>query len=48
MSFPLGEVASLGAAAGWAVGLTLYRRDAREIGARAVNLFKGHSGPCSS
>ncbi|MHC4339749.1 MAG: DMT family transporter [Planctomycetota bacterium] len=41
MSFPLGEVASLGAAAGWAVGLTLYRRDARDIGARAVNLFKG-------
>jgi drug/metabolite transporter (DMT)-like permease len=40
MSFPLGEIASLSAAACWAVGLNLFRRDAREIGPRPVNLFK--------
>jgi len=40
----LGELASLGAAACWAVGLNLFRRDVREIGARPVNLFKGVCG----
>jgi drug/metabolite transporter (DMT)-like permease len=40
MPFPIGEIASLGAAACWAVGLNLFRRDAREIGPRPVNLFK--------
>jgi drug/metabolite transporter (DMT)-like permease len=44
VSFPLGEVASLGAAACWAVGLTLYRRDVKGIGARQVNLYKGIQG----
>ena len=44
MCFPLGEIASLGAAACWAVGLTLFRRDVRAIGARQVNLFKGLVG----
>jgi len=28
----------------WAIGLTLFRRDTREIGARAVGLFKGMFG----
>ena len=41
MGFPLGEVASLATALCWAVGLNLFRRDAREVGARPVNLFKG-------
>ena len=41
---PIGELASLGTALCWAVGLTLFRRDVREIGARAVNLFKGIVG----
>ena len=41
MDFPLGEVASLATALCWAVGLNLFRRDAREVGARPVNLFKG-------
>jgi len=40
LGFPLGELASLGAACCWAVGLNLFRRDVREIGARPVNLFK--------
>lgn len=44
MRFPVGEVASLGAAVCWAVGLSLFRRDARELGARPVNLFKGVLG----
>jgi len=44
VSFPLGEVASLGAAACWAVGLTLYRKDVKGIGARPVNLYKGLQG----
>lgn len=44
MNFPLGEVASLGAAACWAIGLTLFRRDVRGIGARQVNLYKGLQG----
>ena len=39
--FPLGEVASLAAAACWAIGLNLFRRDARDIGPRQVNFFKG-------
>ena len=38
--FPLGEIASLATALCWAVGLNLFRRDTREIGARQVNLFK--------
>ena len=37
----VGELASLAAALCWAVGLNLFRRDVRLIGARAVNLFKG-------
>lgn len=41
---PLGELASLGTALCWAIGLTLFRRDVREVGARAVNLFKGIVG----
>jgi len=41
MSFPVGEVASVGAAVCWAIGLTLFRNDVQQIGARAVNLFKG-------
>ena len=41
MDFPLGEVASLATAICWAIGLNLFRRDAREVGARPVNLFKG-------
>lgn len=41
MPIPVGEAASLGAAACFAVGLTLYRRDVTEVGAREVNLFKG-------
>ncbi|MGQ0615365.1 MAG: DMT family transporter [Planctomycetaceae bacterium] len=44
MAFPVGEAASLGAAACWALGLNLYLRDVRGIGARAVNLFKGIVG----
>lgn len=44
MAFPVGEVASLSAAACWAVGLTLFRGGVTEIGARAVNLFKGVFG----
>lgn len=44
MSFPVGEVASLGAAACWAVGLTLYRTDVKGIGPRQVNLYKGLQG----
>lgn len=40
----LGEIASLGAALCWAIGLNLFRRDVRAIGARAVNLFKGMVG----
>ena len=39
-----GELASLGAALCWAFGLTLFQRDVRDIGARAVNLFKGIVG----
>jgi len=42
----VGELASLAAALCWAVGLNLFRRDVRLIGARAVNLFKGVVG-CS-
>jgi len=44
MSFPVGEVASLAAAGCWAIGLTLFRRSVTEVGARAVNLFKGIFG----
>ncbi|MCZ6785898.1 MAG: DMT family transporter [Planctomycetota bacterium] len=44
MSFPVGEVASVGAAVCWAIGLTLFRTDVREVGARHVNLFKGLLG----
>jgi drug/metabolite transporter (DMT)-like permease len=40
----VGELASLAAALCWAVGLNLFRRDVRLIGARAVNLFKGILG----
>ena len=40
----IGEIASLAAAACWAVGLTLFRRDVRAIGARQVNFFKGLVG----
>ncbi len=41
MDFPVGEVASLATAVCWAIGLNLFSRDAREVGARPVNLFKG-------
>lgn len=44
MHLPVGELASLAAAACWAVGLTLFRRDVRAIGARQVNFFKGLVG----
>ena len=44
MQFPLGEVASVGAAVCWAIGLTLFSADVREVGARHVNLFKGLLG----
>jgi len=40
----IGELASLAAALCWAVGLNFFRRDVRQIGARAVNLFKGIIG----
>lgn len=40
----VGELASLAAALCWAVGLNLFRKDTRLIGARAVNLFKGLLG----
>lgn len=39
-----GELASLAAALCWAIGLNLFRKDVRLIGARAVNLFKGIVG----
>ncbi len=39
-----GEVASLGAAMAWAIGLTLYRADTRATGARQVNQFKNLIG----
>jgi len=39
-----GELASLAAALCWAIGLNLFRKDVRLIGARAVNLFKGIIG----
>ncbi|MHC4409741.1 MAG: EamA family transporter, partial [Planctomycetota bacterium] len=39
-----GEFASLAAALCWAIGLNLFRKDVRLIGARAVNLFKGIIG----
>ncbi len=39
-----GEVASLGAAMAWAIGLTLYRADTRATGARQVNQFKNLLG----
>ncbi|MHC4938916.1 MAG: DMT family transporter [Planctomycetota bacterium] len=39
-----GEIASLAAALCWAIGLNLFRKDVRLIGARAVNLFKGIVG----
>jgi len=44
LSLPAGELASLGAALCWAIGLNLFRRDVRLIGARAVSLFKGIVG----
>jgi drug/metabolite transporter (DMT)-like permease len=44
LHLPVGELASLAAAACWAVGLTLFRRDVRAIGARQVNFFKGLVG----
>ncbi len=44
MEFPVGEIASLGAALCWAIGLNLFARDVRGIGARPVNLFKGIIG----
>jgi len=44
MSLPVGEIASLAAALCWAIGLNLFLRDVTEIGARAVNLFKGVIG----
>lgn len=44
MSLPAGELASIAAALCWAVGLNLFRKDVRIIGARAVNLFKGLLG----
>ena len=44
MSFPVGEAASVGAAVCWAIGLTLFATDVREVGARHVNLFKGLLG----
>ena len=39
-----GEIASLGAAMAWAIGLTLYRADTRATGARQVNQFKNLLG----
>ncbi|MEM8885456.1 MAG: DMT family transporter [Planctomycetota bacterium] len=39
-----GELASLAAALFWAIGLNLFRKDVRLVGARAVNLFKGIFG----
>ena len=44
MSLPVGEIASLGAALCWAIGLNLFRHDVQGIGARPVNLFKGIIG----
>jgi drug/metabolite transporter (DMT)-like permease len=41
VSLPAGELVSLSAALCWAIGLNLFRRDVRLLGARAVNLFKG-------
>ena len=46
MELPVGEIASLGAAASWAIGLSLFRGEVREIGALPVNLFKGLLGMC--
>jgi len=44
MEIPVGEIASLAAAASWAIGLSLFRGEVREIGALPVNLFKGVLG----
>ena len=44
MELPVGEIASLGAAASWAIGLSLFRGEVRAIGAMPVNLFKGVLG----
>jgi len=44
LSLPAGELVSLAAALCWAIGLNLFRKDVRLLGARAVNLFKGVFG----